>query len=484
MKILTLVVYVLIFTCVFVRAKPKKQKYIIVGAGPVGLYLSNELLKLNTTEKVTVYESRNSFIRPQCLRLPFAIAKNFPEEIKRNLWPIESIRETLFKDRVESDKDFEDFWPSPGYQHFPRISVGNLQSTFIDYLKNTFDGKFSLEFKEKTKGVTPKDIINEYGSLGNEVDMIFVTSGNGDLNKDLRNDLGNLNNIKLNATMYDFSTNGNYRYDGIYLIYNNTDNGKVILENYQREYSNKSQYMNRAQLSKDGITYSATNNKYGMVQVYTYDVGAKFESLYKKLPQSVRNSAGWIKFINYKSGKTESFKNVEDQIKRRILEKDVEIWTKEFRNHLDNLLNKYKIDVPADAKLHWAPRLQYAYKETHSYNKNKIPVVFAGDAMGGTDYKYGLNLGRGLYEVDQLIKFLKINTGIDDIDVQKILGSYQTYWNDVVAQEFGDPLKKLSDEHSIFYKYVIMGRSVNGRVLGSDMQDLQFYIEAINSPKK
>jgi hypothetical protein len=46
--------FVFILWGIFVRSEPKKQKYIIVGAGPVGLYLSYELLKLNTTEKVTL----------------------------------------------------------------------------------------------------------------------------------------------------------------------------------------------------------------------------------------------------------------------------------------------------------------------------------------------------------------------------------------------------------------------------------------------
>jgi len=98
--------------------------------------------------------------------------------------------------------------------------------------------------------------------------------------------------------------------------------------------------------------------------------------------------------------------------------------------------------------------------------------------MGGTDYKYGLNLGRGLYEADQIVKLLVSNTNNDIINIDNTLSLYKKYWLDILDKEFGDPKRKLTDDKSIFYKYVVNGRTVNGKCLGEDARDLQFYIDA------
>jgi hypothetical protein len=379
--------------------------------------------------------------------------------LQKKLWPIESIRETLFKNRTKSDKDFIDFWPSPGYQHFPRINVGNLQTNFIDYLKETYKDKFSIEFKK----VEVNDVAE-----GKDTDIIFVTAGNGEFNKNIRS------NLKIESSSCDFTNDKSNIFDGVYLVYNNTESdGKVKTDDYIRDYGKGSQHMNRLELSEAGITYSATNNKNGNVQLYTYDVGQKFQELYKKLTEEVRKSSGWPNFINYHKEEAE---NEKDLAKKQV----IKTWAHEFKTHLNTLLKKFKIDIPADTRIHWAPRLHYAYKHTHAFNKNKIPVVFAGDAMGGTDYKYGLNLGRGLYEADQFVSYLKKST----LNIEKTLNLYKAYWEDVLAKEFGDPKRKLTDDDKIFYKYVIKGRYVDGRVLEDDPKDVQFYIDAIKAKRQ
>lgn len=458
MKFLKFLIFAILFTCLLAG---KSKKFAIVGAGPVGLYLSNELLKLNTTESVKLYEKRNSYLRPQCLRLPFVLAKKFPEEVKLKLWPIQSIRDIIFKNRMKSDKDFSDFWPVLGYQHFPRINVGNLQTTFIDYLQQKYSGKFSIEYKE----MSPADITDREGE-----DIIFFTAGGGDFNKKVRKEMA------IDKMKYDF-INGTEKvtFDGVYLVYNNTKNGELEPETYMRKQNGVDKLMNRLELSKAGITYSATNNKFGNVQLYTYDIGEKFTELYKKLTQSVRDTSAWPKAINYKTGDViKPAANLTDASKTEIKN-----WVNDFRKHLNELLKSFQINVPDDARLQWAPRYHYAFQVTHGVNKKKVPVVFAGDAMGGTDYKYGLNLGRGLYEADQFVDYLKKTE-----TAAAAMKSYQAYWDDVLKKEFGDPRKALSDDNDIFYKYVVRGRNVDGRELGEDPKDVKFYVDAIKAKKQ
>ena len=100
--------------------------------------------------------------------------------------------------------------------------------------------------------------------------------------------------------------------------------------------------------------------------------------------------------------------------------------------------------------------------------------------MGGTDYKYGLNLGRGLYEADQFVSYFKKST----FAIETTLNLYKAYWQDILANEFGDPKRKLSDDDKIFYKYVIRGRHVDGRDLENDPKDVQFYLDAIKAKRQ
>ena len=283
MKFIVIAVFALCLTSLF------SKKYEIVGGGPVGLYLSIELLKLTDTEKVIVYEAREEFKRPQCLRLPFGLAKKFPMPLRFKLWPNETLRDTIFKDRRRTDTDFNQFWPNPGYEHFPRIQVGNFQIEIINYLKLTYPTKFSIIYGSKSK-----EDINTSKS-----DLIFFTAGGGKFNKEVR-DL-----LQIGSMRYNFledSTNP-VILDGIYITYVNKDStGAMKPENYIRTFSGIQRPMNRVALSADGLTYSATNNENGNVQLYTYDVGDKFKEIYRGINDTIKKYCAWPKSVNYKTG--------------------------------------------------------------------------------------------------------------------------------------------------------------------------------------
>jgi len=436
--------FLILFVSILVFSVRSADKYLIIGAGPVGLYLAHDLLSKNPSSNVEIVEGR-LFNRPQCIRLPYAIAVNFPKEVKEALWPVLSIREMIFSVITIPDKNLSQIL---GYQNFPRISVGNLQKTFKEYLEFKYPTRFT--FKKMSADV---DYIQNQSK--EEKKIIFFTAGDGAFNEDLRISLD------VPVKVWDF-TDKEYILDGVYLIYRNNKDGDP-LRKFDEDYRRNGQFMNRFDLSRHGLTYSASNDEQRDVQVYTYPVGI-LEEIYTKMPESIKTSTRFPQGLNYKTGHilTEAQRlNPDPSTLIKIRENE---WLEELRNILDKLFETFEIYIPPDAKLHYARRIQYAYANTHSQNKNGVDVVFVGDSMGGTDYKYGLNLGRGLYSAYNLVEFLTKTQA----NVPYALEEYQKYWNNVIATEFGDYKKDLIAKSEIFYKYVVMGRTVNGKVLGID----------------
>ena len=81
-----------------------------------------------------------------------------------------------------------------------------------------------------------------------------------------------------------------------------------------------------------------------------------------------------------------------------------------------------------------------------------IELVFIGDSVGGTDFEYGLNLGRGLLEVDFFVENLKKTRSA------KTANLYQQYWDKIIDKEFNSMQKNINDliaEPWIFFKYVV-----------------------------
>ncbi len=74
-----------------------KKRAIVLGAGPVGLLSSLEILSNSDEYVVDLYESRIDFSsRLQCMRIPYATAVQLPRSVREKLWPNDEIREFLF----------------------------------------------------------------------------------------------------------------------------------------------------------------------------------------------------------------------------------------------------------------------------------------------------------------------------------------------------------------------------------------------------
>lgn len=452
------------------------RNYSIIGAGPVGLFLSLRLLDENFDEsKVTIYELRKDFIRPQCLRIPFILANKIPAELKVNLWPNELLRNTIFKARKKGEEKFDEFWPLMNNEHFPRIHVGDFQTNILKYLNTKHSEKFKIIYKSVvTTEVPPNDEKNiSIDSL--DSDIIFFAAGGGKANELLREKL----KIKEKK---EIKNHGDL--DGVYLTYDR----KNIKPDYYENYMRKGKPLSRQELSSHGITYSATNNANGSVQLYTYDVTEPFKKIYKNLivsksqPEAAEKAKSLIKWssfpnsVIYKDGKIIS-RGVPTEDEKNYMK----TYAAEVKAHLDKLLTKYEIELPDDAHLQYAPRKIYAFTTVSSKlaGPKSIPVVFAGDAMGGTDYKYGLNLGRGLFEADEIARLL----GNQTATVNDVITKYQTYWDGILEAEFTDGERDLSSENKIYYKYVVMGRNVDGTVLEDKNEHFKIYVDALAAKK-
>ena len=454
MKIIRNIILIL---SIFVFFISSLENYLIIGAGPVGLYLAHQLLEKSHSSYVEILEGR-SFSRLQCIRLPYYIASRFPQEIKQVLWPIQSIREMLFTKFSIIDKKISTYL---GYQHFPRISVGNLQKTLKEYMQSKYFSRF--KFIHREADIT---LIQEQSQSDRKI--IFFTAGGGAFNDGVRKDLNILNK------KFDFAKNTDIL-DGVYLIYRNVRDGSP-LDKIDEDYIRDGQFMNRIELSRKGLTYSATNNEQRDVQLYTYPIG-ELKDIYNEIPASIKTSASFPKGINYKTGNTILEQPTEElTIAEKDSNKKENEWLQKLRTALDKLFAEFKIYIPSHANIHYAKRMQYAFEKTNEKNRNGVDVVFVGDAMGGTDYKYGLNLGRGLYSAYNLVEFLVNNPA----NVPHALEEYQKYWDTVVDTEFGDPNKDLIADPAIFYKYVIMGRTIDGKEYGP--YDFQAY--SVLSSKK
>ena len=478
-----------IFALIFLLAYyvRTEDSYLIVGAGPVGLFLASRILEKIKDSKVDIWEKRLEFNRRQCIRLPFEIANLFNDKVKTKLWPVENLRKMLFD---IPDVEPKLFWKQLGYQHFPRISVGNFQQT----LQNFMDSEYSTRFK-----LIPKEVkdIKDFDDIKDKYKMIFLTFGNTRDMKNFRKDSlfypkpekesEKSETIEKSESEKKDNKNKDNEKDGIYLIYRNyiEDVNKIINEDYIR----KSVPLDRKVLSKDGLTYSGTNNENRDVQFYTYpDLdNFKFYTRSKKVPENIIESISFPLGLNYKFGRNKEDKAEVKRFETKLNKSEIEVkkifdeeneWLKEVREDLDPLFEKYEIYIPNSANLHYAPRKHYAYKSITNENIN-IPNIFAGDSMGGTDYKHGLNLGRGLYCAEKIVELMLKNKD----NTKSIIDNYQTYWDDVLASEFEKGIEEnLISDNKIFFKYVINGRTVKGTKY--DESKFNQYLDEIKEKKR
>ena len=405
---------------IFIFSGIAQAKYLVLGGGPAGLYMAYSLLLNDVDAEVELYEGRD-FIRPQVIRVPFKFTERLSAEMIKDLWPDEGTRHRIFKPGKISDANF---WPKPDYSYWPFNNVGDFQNIMLNTLKK------NKNFKHIASHMSVDELVLLAKDIDTNIQGIFIATGPGQFTTDLRHELLMAEGKKRE-----------HKGHGIYLIYRNQS-----LESYEQ--------LKSSELGADGLTYAASNNRQKDVQIYTYPAAqGPLKEVYDELKGDVAREfmgrAGFKQYLSNPLSLDDEFLGLEQS--------EGSLWFKKFKDAVVELSQKHKVPLPenlADVKVIYAERSEYHWQKVSMRFNNKVPLYFVGDASGGTDYKLGLSLGRGLLAVDELTSLMKKNPK-DSVD------TFQHYWDKVISSEFGKG-PDLSGECFIKFKYLIQGRKIGG----------------------
>ena len=407
--------------------------YTIVGAGPVGMYLSLKLLLAGNY--VTIYAEENSQQpRIQVVRIPPSVAKQLPDSIRKELWPHSNIRKKLF----------DTVLPSPvGYDRWFLIQVGDFQSILLAYMRR----HYSRHLPDETQTWRPHQFyyLEQSIPLKNlpmlsgapltsfyNSRMIFFASG-GKTSRLIRTKL------KVKDHHY-YKKIG----DGLYLNFQQTEK-----ETYRRG----KHLLSSTFFKHHGFTYTSSNNRFNRTQVYTYPNGI-LSKIFNHIPDEIRYKG--IYHLDHKKNILHLGDNMPVG-----LSASTQYWLGMYKQYVLSFIYKMKISLPDDLKriqLFYAPRsLNFFDKAWHhaTFVTNltsadrtlfKRPVVYIGDALGSTDYRLGLSLGRGLLMSDYLTNI---------INERNVLDKLQTYWDEIIDKEFKKEPSTLenSSTYGKYYKF-------------------------------
>ncbi len=411
----------------------------------MGCYLAYKLLTKHGA-KVALFEGR-LLNRPQVVRIPFAIAKDLPADIKNELWCDSTTQERIFNHHSITAIDF---WPKPGYLYWPWFSIGSFQTAMINFLQTNSEYKERFFFVPQAQDIAELNPSVALKAIYPDAELpdaaaIFCTCGN--YAKSFRDQLG----LQLGKTT-------ELKGHGIYLIYQNDQ-----IENYWRD----GKPISYSELGEKGISYAAANNRSLDVQLYTYPAG-KLADVFLQMPQS------FMEYSQYRSMDQALTMTGEG------LPEDARQWFETYKAVLVEQMRFFNLRLPQEPskiRVFYAARSEYYWDAVTSDMEIPIncPLFFLGDSAGSTDYKFGLSVGRGLLAAQQLSSVLTRHPH----DLSFLRANYQAYWNEVIKREFNKG-PTLTAEPWIQYQYLVKGRKViypqGNAITYRDDKDYPFYL--------
>ena len=399
------------------------RRYLVIGGGPIGMYLAYSLLKKDKKAFVSVLEKRG-FNRPQVITIPFIIAKKLPSALKKRLWPDSKTRSRIFRRPVCGPL----FWPSVGYEQWSFINIQTFQIEFLRYLRVFSHFKQRFSFFEKEFDPNTFDI-NETSDLfpkteGARLDAIFCTCG--------------LFSQTFRKEPELAMTKEEPKGHGIYWTYHNRE---------KETYCRNGKEVKSSEVWESGIVYAASNNKINSVQIYTRPY-ATLKTLFDSIPDEIIKRASYASKINpLTTGYNPD------------LSKEATMWFNKYVAEVKSILFSHDIPYPHDPydiNVYYAARKEYYFIRVTTRlevksSQHKIPLFFVGDSAGSTDYTWGLSGSRGLLAADYIGENLYEG-------VEGVLLKYQKYWTNVIATEFDKDIK-VTSKPFLKYKYSIKGRA-------------------------
>ena len=86
-------------------------------------------------------------------------------------------------------------------------------------------------------------------------------------------------------------------------------------------------------------------------------------------------------------------------------------WWCSYYDSLKKRLDEFLIEIPDTTSVHYAEKAEYFYECISSqlpvWEDENCAIVYVGDSAGGTDYRLGMSLGRGLLSVEEITKYTR-----------------------------------------------------------------------------
>lgn len=399
----------------------KQSHQVILGAGPVGIYLTYRLLEMNQNIFLSLLDTRSFEMihkREQVLRIPHKIVKELPTSVVQALWPDKDTRDVILgakKTKV-------------GYGDYPFVSIGDFQKRILEHIFSSDNYRDRFQFLAEVKDSEVSNIENIVKMMSNSKNSekpiaVFCTCG--------------WTGITLRGSQVCQRAN---KGNGIYLLFNLQG-----IEDYRRG----GKIIDSKELRDEGITYAVSNNEGYQAQVYVYPEGnfPLVDKVSELMKDELKYSKSDERFI------------IDFSVGEKLREKDYfndDQKNQIFKNFLDKLLVrlcKFGIELPSEVQVVYAPRTEYYWEKISNEfqdGKENPPIVFVGDSAGGTDYRLGLSLGRGL------LAALHLSEYSDNIEL--LIQNYQEYWTNVIEKEFRKEPDLINTDHEIREKYINDGR--------------------------
>lgn len=357
------------------KRKINKYRYIIIGAGPVGLYTSIKIIQnnlLSKDDKLLIIEKYHTFTREQIL-----LVNQDTQQLLKFL-DLDNTGCYIFKPDINK-KSYCYLKKKHTQKPLFSIMTNKLQKALLNYLMIKYSKYIDfLPITDWNRSNTVNHLVitRQDTNITETIKFDFLIGADG-FNSKVRKELLKLDNV--------FEKRYQSNTYGVVLILNTINNNDILFK--------------KNRLIPNNIPTTNIQNKQDNYRLFFDRDGTVYIAL--------QISSSIFPELEFKNTPISDFFKVNDKLKKFI--------NKKILNNistLDDLILK---------KVSWFNLELGYFNENAFYNitNNKKNILLVGDALYGTNFFSGSGLNIGLCFVDILIKFLKDNIKISHDNYNK-----------------------------------------------------------------